>query len=266
MRLTWVLFFSVLSFSTQISTSKAGPLQDAARDGDLAGIAAALDAGADIEETVSAGTALALATQRGHLDAVTLLLDRGADINAMSTRGPALTVAVARGNLEMTELLLARGADVNLLTPAGKSALHLSLVYGFDDIAAILRPLGVVSPEPEPVTALLASADAAAGEAYVSAECWACHSTEKDGPIHNGPLLWGVVGRDVASEEGVEYSPALSAVEGDWSYEALNTYLAAPMLAVPGVAMELPGIPDVQDRANVIAYLRTLSDEPVPLP
>ena len=64
MRLTWVLFFSVLSFSTQISTSRAGPLQDAARDGDLAGIAAALDAGADIEETVSAGTASPAARNR----------------------------------------------------------------------------------------------------------------------------------------------------------------------------------------------------------
>lgn len=266
MRLVWVLVVSVFLFIAQFSTASAGPLHDAARDGDLAGITAALDAGADIEETISAGSALALATQRGRIDAVNLLLDRGADINAMSTRGPALTVAVARGNLEMTQLLLDRGADVNILTPAGKSALHLALVYEFDDIAALLLPLGVVSAAPEPVTALLAAADVAAGEAYVTSECWACHSTEKDGPIHNGPVLWGVVGRDVASEEGVAYSAALSAVEGEWTYDALNTYLAAPMLAVPGVAMEIPGIPDVSDRANVIAYLRTLSDDPVPLP
>ena len=64
----------------------------------------------------------------------------------------------------------------------------------------------------------------------------------------------------------VSYSEALQAWGGDWNYEDLNVYLSAPMLTTPGVYMQMAGVPDKARRANVIAYLRTLSDTPVALP
>ncbi|TDQ27987.1 c-type cytochrome [Phyllobacterium brassicacearum] len=54
--------------------------------------------------------------------------------------------------------------------------------------------------------------------------------------------------------------------EGVWTYEDLNRYLFGPMLTTPGVKMETPGVPEETERVNLIAYLRTLSDKPIPLP
>ena len=78
--------------------------------------------------------------------------------------------------------------------------------------------------------------------------------------------LWGVVGRDKAAVAEITYSEALKAWSGVWGYEDLNTYLYGPTLTTPGVLMEIRGIPDETERVNLIAYLRTLSDNPVPLP
>ncbi|TIS93861.1 cytochrome c family protein, partial [Mesorhizobium sp.] len=64
----------------------------------------------------------------------------------------------------------------------------------------------------------------------------------------------------------MRYSDALLSWEGVWTYEDLNRYLFGPMLTTPGVKMETPGVPDETERANLIAYLRTLSDKPMPLP
>ena len=81
-----------------------------------------------------------------------------------------------------------------------------------------------------------------------------------------GPNLWEVVGRDKASMPDFTYSKTLRAWEGVWTYEDLNIYLYGPTLTTPGVLMEIPGVPDETERANLIAYLRTLSDKPISLP
>jgi cytochrome c len=78
--------------------------------------------------------------------------------------------------------------------------------------------------------------------------------------------LWGIVGRDRAALAGVSYSEALKAWSGVWTYEDLNTFLYGPTLTTPGVRMEMRGVPDETERVNLIAYLRTLSDKPLPLP
>ena len=113
----------------------------------------------------------------------------------------------------------------------------------------------------------LAKADAKKGEASV-ALCKVCHSFDKGAPSPIGPNLYGVVGRKIASLEGFNYSPALKgkASEGDWTFEHLDLWLTNPQAFAPGTIMAFPGLPDLHTRADVIDFLRTKSDNPVPLP
>jgi cytochrome c len=113
--------------------------------------------------------------------------------------------------------------------------------------------------------ALLASASAERGQQAVRV-CSACHSFDQGGPNKIGPGLWGVLGRDIASHEGFSYSPALAEKEGTWDYETLDAYLADPRNWAPGTKMAFAGVKKPEDRADVIAYLRSLSDNPEPLP
>lgn len=122
---------------------------------------------------------------------------------------------------------------------------------------------------PQPIGPLLAKADVAAGQA-VFKKCQACHDGTKGGPNKVGPNLWGVVDRPVASHQGFSYSAGMKEFsEGGkvvWDYEHLSTFLLSPKADVKGTAMGFAGLKKIEDRANVIAYLRTLADTPAPLP
>jgi len=120
------------------------------------------------------------------------------------------------------------------------------------------------APE-EPLPALLAKADAKKGEQYARV-CQTCHNFEKGAGPKIGPPLWGVVGRPIASFPGFPYSDSLKAVGGDWTYEALNKMVANPKSEASGTKMSFPGEKDPQKRADIMAYLQTLSDSPVPFP
>ena len=113
---------------------------------------------------------------------------------------------------------------------------------------------------------LLASADATKGQAVFKA-CAACHDVSKGGPNKVGPNLWGIVGRNHGVHEGFAYSEALLALKDKpWTYEELNAFLLAPKQAIPGNKMAYGGVKRDADRANLLAYLATLSDSPVPFP
>ena len=103
------------------------------------------------------------------------------------------------------------------------------------------------------------AASAAAGE-QAAAICRSCHTFDQGGRTGVGPNLWGVVGRDIASVEGFRYSPALTAMEGAWTVEKLDGYVKAPMQYAPGTMMAV-GLSDDQRRADLIEYLKTLSEE-----
>lgn len=117
----------------------------------------------------------------------------------------------------------------------------------------------------EPIEKLLQTASVEKGAAGAK-KCAACHSLEKGGPNRVGPNLWGVVGRDRASHPGFNYSAAMKAKGGQWNDDELNKFIANPKGYVPGTAMGFAGIPKDSERADVIAYLNTLSDNPAPPP
>lgn len=126
------------------------------------------------------------------------------------------------------------------------------------------EPAAAAGPE-KSIGELLAQADPAAGE-KVFGKCKACHVAESGGANKVGPNLWGVVGRPTASAAGFSYSAALSGKGGEWSYENLNVFLAAPKEYAQGNKMTFAGLKSADDRAAVIAWLRTRSDAPKPLP
>ncbi len=116
-----------------------------------------------------------------------------------------------------------------------------------------------------PVTDLLASADAIVGE-KIAKKCTACHTFAKGGPNRIGPNQWDIVARARGTTEGFSYSEALLASGGSWDFESLNEFLYKPKKYIPGTKMNFVGIKSDKDRANLILWLRNLSDNPVPLP
>jgi cytochrome c len=123
------------------------------------------------------------------------------------------------------------------------------------------------APAPEEsVLALLADADIAAGEKSAKA-CAACHSFDKDGPNKVGPNLWDIVDAAPGGKAGFKYSEALTSLSGTpWTYENLDAFLKKPKDYAPGTKMSFAGIKKVDARADMIAWMRTLSDDPAALP
>ena len=117
-----------------------------------------------------------------------------------------------------------------------------------------------------PIGPKLAGANVDAGKAIFMKQCFTCHTTDKGGANKVGPNLWDIVGRKVASHAGFSYSSALQAKGGDWSYEDINHMILKPTSYVRGTKMAFAGLPKEQERADVIAYLRTMADTPKPLP
>jgi cytochrome c len=124
---------------------------------------------------------------------------------------------------------------------------------------------GEAAAASEPIEKLLQTASVEKGQAAAK-KCASCHTFEKGGPNRVGPNLWNVVNRDRASEAGFNYSAAMKAKGGKWTFQELNAFIANPKGAVPGTAMGFAGIQKDSERADVIDYLRTLADTPAPLP
>lgn len=119
---------------------------------------------------------------------------------------------------------------------------------------------------PEPVLAMVAGADVARGQ-KLSKACAACHSFDKGAPNGVGPNLWGIVNRPKESISNFAYSGALKAQGGEvWTYENINAFLWKPKWYAPGTKMTYAGMKKPEDRAALLAWIRTLSDSPASLP
>jgi cytochrome c len=284
--------------------ARADQLIEAAEKGDVELVRQLIDDGADLnKQGRQSGAALHRALARRHVDVVALLVERGADVNVANPmlgtplhvaagtgndamvlllveRGAGLTVArssdgytplhvaAEAGRTRVVRLLLDRGADVNALSHGriGAPALHLAEVRGRTEVAQMLREGGATAPPVEPIATVMASANAERGQ-EIASNCTGCHTVDPaDKRRTVGPSLWEVFGRAPASLPGFEYSSALQRFGGVWTEEALNAFVAHPMATVPGTSMQFEGLANAEERADLIAYLRTISDAPSPTP
>ncbi|MEO9528959.1 cytochrome c family protein [Roseibium sp.] len=123
-------------------------------------------------------------------------------------------------------------------------------------------------PEVAPISERLIEAEASAGE-KVAKKCAACHDFSQGGANKVGPGLWDIVGRKPGGHEGFGYSSAMVTYgeeHPEWTFEELDHFLLAPKKHVSGTTMGFAGLRKPGDRADMIAYLRELSDAPKPLP
>ena len=172
------------------------------------------------------------------------------------------------------------GIELNKIAGAILSAALLAMVVGITG-NVLVQPgshdaaeIQVAAPAPAapeekkelpPIAPLLAKADPAAGEREAN-KCKTCHDLTQAQKAKVGPPLWNIVMQDKAATEGFSYSGAMKDAEGNWTYEDLNHFLADPRGTVRGTKMVFAGVKNDQARANLIAYLRSLSDNPKPMP
>jgi cytochrome c len=118
-----------------------------------------------------------------------------------------------------------------------------------------------------PIASLLPSADPDRGQKdTMKYGCFACHTFVEGGKAGIGPNLYAVVGAPHGHMPGFSYSDALKKKQGPWTYDELYQWLKKPSAYAPGTKMTFIGAPDPKDRADIIAYLRSLSPKPEPLP
>lgn len=122
-----------------------------------------------------------------------------------------------------------------------------------------------IQEEVPPIDVLLISANIEAGR-KIARKCMSCHTFDQGGKNKVGPNLWNILGAEKAQVGGFSYSSAMSEVSGVWSYTALDTFLANPRATIKGTKMTFIGLKKPHDRANLIGYLRILSDSPLTLP
>lgn len=125
---------------------------------------------------------------------------------------------------------------------------------------------GAAAEVEKPIEFYLASADPAKGEAQFK-KCASCHSIDKGGAQGIGPNLYGIVGEKRGQIAGFGYSDALKATSDKaWDWQGLSAWLENPRKYIPGNKMSFAGISKPEDRANLIAYLNTKGDSPLPMP
>jgi cytochrome c len=244
---------------------------------ELAELLIALGANVNADNKIL-GTPLYVAARKGNVGMVVTLIAHGADVSDRWTDGSTpLHAAAEGGHAQVVDLLIANGADVNARSADtavkkefpgydGYPALHSAAFNDHHDIVDLLRAYGARGPIVEPVTHLLAFASASDGERIYNLSCNDCHNIDKGGLSSSKINLWGVLGQKKASIVGVSYSKAFTRLQGTWTLAEFNAYITSPVDYVPGTKMRFEGFKDAQTRANLIAFLRSKSDSPPPLP
>lgn len=123
-----------------------------------------------------------------------------------------------------------------------------------------------IKREIEPIAPFLQNANFERGKEIVTKKCAQCHTFEEGGRQKIGPNLWGVVGNACARVASFAYSATLQKLKVTWNYEELSEFLMKPRKFAPGTKMSFAGLKKPEDRAAVILYLRTLNNNPPPLP
>ena len=137
--------------------------------------------------------------------------------------------------------------------------------YALPEMAETASTGGGAPAKEEPLPVLLASASAEKG-ANAAKKCMACHVFDKSGANKVGPGLYGIVDHARGQHPGFNYSAAMKGKGGEWTFDELNNFIKNPKGYIPGTIMAFAGVSSPTERADILAYLRTLSDNPVPLP
>jgi cytochrome c len=291
-------YLALALFLVLSSPANAGPLHEAAKAGNTSEMQSILTSGADVNESDGIATPLYLAVSGNHLEAVELLIAKGADVNLPAKWGNPASVAASgcnaeilnalleagadpntkwksvallhraaeKGALDCVKLLVESGADVNILTSGRTPPIHLAVVQGHKDVADYLREHGARAQSMAPISDKVTAGDASHGHEIFVANCQKCHSADPAIVRPGGPILWDVVGRARGTFKDFKYSNAMKELGGIWDYEALNQFISDPAVVVPGTDMIFPGLQDEAQRVELIAYLRSLSDHPQPVP
>lgn len=140
--------------------------------------------------------------------------------------------------------------------------------YALPDTAAAGGGAAQEAPKALPIGELLAKADVKRGEAGIG-QCKACHTLDEGGKNGIGPNLYDIVDRKIASHQGFAYSGALQGkakTDDKWTFEHLASFITNPRGYANGTKMAFAGVKDPARMADILAYLRTLSKNPAPLP
>lgn len=251
------------------------PLHQAALNDNIEITEMLIAAGADVKAVHKIfGTPLHAAALKGNFSVAASLLKNGADPNSRYNYGlTPLHLAAEKGHANMIELLVVIGSDIDASTTkldplwADYTATQMAGREGHFDIVALLQSLQASGAPDQPISTLLAIADIEAGRVAFgnlvtpgNPNCSGGHSFIETGQKLNGPNLIEIVGRPKASAADFEYSEALKRLGGVWTTSELNAFIAGAIQYAPGSKMEIWGIADPVKRANIIAYLQSLSD------
>lgn len=133
-----------------------------------------------------------------------------------------------------------------------------AIAVGGEAPAATAAP--AAAPALEPITPLLANANVQNGQTLAQRQCASCHTFNEGGRNGVGPNLAGIVGAKHGHAEGFNYSPAIRGMaDKPWTYEELNAWIANPRAYAPGNRMSFGGMANASQRADLIAYLRSIS-------
>jgi cytochrome c len=250
----------------------ATPLYFAAQGGHVEIVQALLNHGADPNAMSDWGTPLHIAARRGHTEIVKAILENGGDPKLLGDKDmlTPLHMAAQNGSVDVGQLLISFGADVNARTRWYQPPMHFAVQRNRTDFEDFLLRSGASADPVEAISGELAEADLEKGR-IKSVECGNCHllgaEATHTGEVRNipGPPLWGIVGRAIANQD-FPYLDRMRSMSGEWTCEELNAFLADPAGTVPGTNMLQGFVTDKADRIALIAYLRTQSDDPVPLP
>jgi cytochrome c len=180
----------------------------------------------------------------------------------------ALRIAFRMANMEVNKAfaaVLSAGIAFMITGLVGQRLVHVERPHEsaiqIGDVAAAqpTQAPAAAAPPLEPITPLLASANVQNGQALAQRLCASCHSFNEGGRNGVGPNLYGIIGAPHGKADGFGYSAALKGKAEPWAYENMNAWLLKPNAYAAGTRMAFAGIGNTQQRADVIAYLKSIS-------
>lgn len=269
-----ILFRIMCILAITVVSANAEEIHIATKAGDLGTIQALLAEGVPVDQSSTrdastmGASPLFVAVKWGKQEVAKVLMDAGADPEHLppDQSMTPLSMAAQYGRTEMLKMFLESGANPD--GPAGAiPPLHFARQLKRSEIEEILIEYGASLSLTQPsISHRLAGANVERGR-RLARFCHVCHGDlERIDTGTDAPVLWNIIGRKKASQSEIEYSDAMLSAGGIWTFDEMNSYLALPGGFVPGTTMWDITTTSEESRIDIIAYLRTLSDNPVPLP